>query len=58
MANIIIKSEERRQQEAYVMGRFGKDSGNASRETREQAECIAARTTEAYNELCRMEGKK
>lgn len=58
MANVIIKSEERRQQEAYVMQCFGKDSRTAGRETREQAECIAARTQEAYKDLCRMEGSR
>lgn len=55
-ANVIIKSEERRQQEAYVLEQFGKGGGNASREAREAAECINARTQEAYKELCKMEG--
>lgn len=58
MANIIIKSEERRQHEAYVLDTFGKGYRTADSASREQAEAIAARSREAYNELRKMEGKK
>lgn len=53
MANIIIKSEERKQAEAYVARSFGANPRNAA--DREHVECIAARTAEAYKELRRME---
>lgn len=56
MANIIIKSDERRASEARVMEQFGHNSRTATSETREQAECIAARTQEAYKEMQKMEG--
>lgn len=52
---IIIKSDERRAQEERVMRSFG--ANPASREQREAAECIAARSREAYGELKRMEDK-
>ena len=45
MANVIIKSEERRESEAYVARVFGVDKNKA--EEREAAEIIAARTAEA-----------
>ncbi|GHU42148.1 hypothetical protein FACS1894111_05580 [Clostridia bacterium] len=57
MANVHIKSEERREHEAYVMESFGKGSG-ATSEDREAAEVIAARSREAYNTMKKMEGKK
>jgi len=57
MANIIIKSEERRAQENYALRSFGKGR-NASRADREAAECVAARTQEAYGQLKKMEGDK
>lgn len=57
MANIIIKSEERRAQESYVLKSFGKGS-NAGSADREAAECVAARTQEAYGQLKKMEGDK
>lgn len=55
MANIIIKSDERRNAEAYVAKSFGANIRNAS--DREHVECITARTQEAYKELNRMEEK-
>lgn len=60
MANVIIKSNERRAQEAYVLHAFGKGRGgaNVSRVDRDAAECIAARQNEAYKELRKMEGKR
>lgn len=55
MANIIIKSDERRAYEDRVMRSFG--ANPASREQREAAEIVAARSSEAYNSLKRMEEK-
>ena len=45
MANVIIKSEERRAHEDYVCRSFGVKEGD--RAGREAAEVIAARTREA-----------
>ena len=56
MANVIIKSDERRAYEQRVMRSFGVEKG--SREQREAAEIVAARSTEAYHELKKMEGRK
>ena len=53
MANIIIKSEERKADEARVMRSFGVNT--ADRGAREAAELVAARSREAYNEMKRME---
>lgn len=53
MANVIIKSEERRAHEEKVMRSFGVNP--ADRGAREAAELVAARSREAYNELKRME---
>jgi hypothetical protein len=58
MANVIIKSEERRAHEAYVLKAFGKGGCNVTRSDHEAAECIAARTREAQRELKRMEEKR
>lgn len=55
MANIIIKSDERRAYEDKVMRSFGVNPAN--RERREAAEIVAARSNEAYNSLKRMEEK-
>ncbi|SHK14162.1 hypothetical protein [Tepidibacter formicigenes] len=57
MANIIIKSEERRKHEAYVLDSFKKKGCNVSRSDREAAECIAARSREVYKKLKKMEGE-
>lgn len=54
MANVIIKSEERRSAEAYVAQRFG---ANNTPESREAVEVIARRTEEAVAEMRRMEGR-
>lgn len=56
MANIIIKSDERRAYEDKVMRSFGVNPAN--REQREAAEIVAARSNEAYNSLKRMEEKR
>jgi hypothetical protein len=53
MANIIIKSEDRKQREAFVARSFG--ANTQSKEQREHVECIAARTKQAHDELKRME---
>ncbi len=45
MANVIIKSEERRNHEAYVRRSFGVREGDTA--GREAAEVIAARSREA-----------
>lgn len=55
MANIHIKSEERKAHEAYILNSFGKSSGNITKADREAAEIVAARTNEAYNKLKKME---
>ena len=52
MANVIIKSDERRAYESRVLNDFG---GNGTTEHREYAECIAARTQEALAEMRRKE---
>lgn len=53
MANIIIKSEDRKSREAFVARSFG--ANMQSKEHREHVECIAARTKQAHDELKRME---
>lgn len=55
MANVIIKSEDRKRDEQYVMRSFGAISGDPA--SKEAAECIAARSREAYYKLKRMEEK-
>lgn len=49
MANIIIKSRERREAEARVARDFGGNMREASH--REYVECVAARTKEAADTL-------
>lgn len=58
MANVIIKSEERRQHEARVLHSFNENGRTASRSEREAAECVAARSHEAMQNLRKMEGKR
>lgn len=53
MANVIIKSEERKAHEAAVMRSFGVNP--ADKGAREAAELVAARSREAYGDLRRME---
>lgn len=55
MANLIIKSDERKAHEETVMRSFGVNP--ADRGAREAAEIVAARSREAYGELKRMEDK-
>lgn len=56
MANIIIKSEERRNHEERIIRSFGVNP--ADRSAREAAEVIAARSNEVYGELRRMEDRR
>lgn len=55
MANVIIRSDERRAYEERVMRSFGVNPAN--REQREAAEIVAARSSEAYKNLKKMEEK-
>jgi hypothetical protein len=55
MANVIIKSDERRETERRVMSSFAVRPGDSA--AREAAEVIAARSHEAYSELRRMEDR-
>lgn len=57
MANVIIKSDERKAQTAAVLKAYGV-SRSASANQREAAEHIAVRSREAYRELQRMGGKR
>lgn len=56
MANIIIKSEERKREEAFVARSFG--ANMSKMQDREHVECITARTQQARNELKRMEDNR
>lgn len=58
MANVHIKSDDRRRHEAYVLDSFRNGDGAVTAADREAAEVIAARSNEAYKELKQMEGKK
>ena len=49
MANVIIKSGERRQQTAEVLWSFHVEADRATPEQREAAEVIAARSNEVRN---------
>lgn len=56
MANVIIKSEERKEQEAYVARSFG-IGRDATSEQREAVETIARRSEEAAQAGRRVEGR-
>lgn len=56
MANIIIKTDERKRQEDFVRKSFGVSQNDSS--SKEAVECIAARSREAYAKLREMEGAK
>jgi len=63
MANIIIKSRERREAEARVARIFtsgGGSEGNAMRDAarREYVECVTARTKEATDALKKSEERR
>lgn len=53
MANVIIKSDERKRQEDQILRDFHGDSQHSI--DREAAECIAAKSREALEEMKRME---
>ena len=55
MANVIIKTEEQRAREAYVLDSFGRNGAAVTAADREAAECVAERSREAYAALRRME---
>lgn len=57
MANVIIKSDERKANTAAVLQAYGV-RGNATASQREAAEHIAVRSKEAYRELRRMGGNR
>lgn len=57
MANVIIKSEERKQQTEAILHAYGV-RGQATTVQREAAEHIAMRSNEAYRQLQRMGGKR
>ncbi len=57
MANVIIRSEERKAQTEAVLQAYGV-RGQATTVQREAAEHIAVRSQEAYRELQRMGGNK
>jgi hypothetical protein len=57
MANILLKSEERRRHETYVLESF-RGGAKVTAADREAAECIAARSREAMETMKKMEGKK
>ena len=50
MANIIIHSDERREQQIEALRDYGIDPRRASSLQREMADCIAQKTNEAYSE--------
>ena len=56
MANVIIKSDERKAQENYIQQIYGVRSND--KYGCEIAETISARTTEAYDDMKRLESKK
>ena len=58
MANVIIKSAERKAQTEAVLNPSGRGGGRATAAQREAAEHIAVRSKEAYRELQRMGGKR
>ena len=58
MANVIIKSAERKAQTAAVLNAYGVGGSRATAAQREAAEHIAVRSNEAYKELQRMGGKR
>ena len=55
MANLIIKSDERRVYENKVLRDFGVNPDRAAADKRELGEHIAARSAEALHQLRRME---
>lgn len=58
MANVIIKSDERKAQTAAVLKAYGVGGANATAAQREAAEHIAVRSNEAYRDLQKLGGKR
>lgn len=58
MANVIIKSDERKAQTEAVLNAYGVGSGRATAAQREAAEHITVRSQEAYRELQKMGGRR
>lgn len=58
MANVIIKSAERKAQTAAVLNAYGVGGGRATAAQREAAEHIAVRSQEAYRQIKRMGGSR
>lgn len=53
MANIIIRSDERKEEVNRTLREYGVEPDRATREQRDMADCIAHKTDEAYKELRR-----
>lgn len=58
MANVIIKSDERKTQTEAVLNAYGVGGGRATAAQREAAEHITVRSQEAYRELQKMGGRR
>lgn len=58
MANVIIKSDERKAQTEAVLNAYGVGGGRATVAQREAAEHITVRSQEAYRELQKMGGRR
>ncbi len=58
MANVIIKSDERKAQTEAVLNAYGVGGGRATAAQREAAEHITVRSQEAYRELQKMGGRR
>lgn len=58
MANVIIKSDERKAQTDAVLNAYGVGGGRATAAQREAAEHITVRSQEAYRELQKMGGRR
>lgn len=51
MANVIIRSDERREREARILRDFGRDPNRADKHTRELADATAEYSRKALREL-------
>jgi hypothetical protein len=50
MANVIIKTDERIQQQNQALKEYGIDPRSATSGQREMADCVAQKTNEAYSQ--------
>lgn len=57
MANVIIKSNERRARENKILNDLGRGSRGASRQDREYAACIAEKTNEQVLKIMKKESR-